>query len=213
MTRMSPALGAIGRQTLRRMTMILAAAAVALAGALATAAPARAQSTDDLVRFLLGAAALAIIVRAIDDNHSPQYLGDRVLPGACLETVRLQGREVDVYNRNCLRRAGYRNLPDWCEVSYRTANGRRHGFESRCMYRAGYAPEGYQVQRPDRRRLPERCELTYRVGGDRAVGYDGLCLRNSGVSNLPRRCERTTRGGDILFDGQCLWDAGYRPGH
>lgn len=212
MTLLPPRLGAVGRRLLRRMTAVLAAAALALASALAASGPARAQSSDDLVRFLLGAAAIAIIVRAIDESHTPVFLGDRVLPDSCLETVRIQGREVDVYNRRCLQRAGYRNLPERCEVSYRTANGRRHGFEARCMYRAGYAAESYQVHRPDRRRLPARCELTYRVGGDRAVGYDQLCLRRAGFDRLPRRCERTTRGGDILLDGQCLWDAGWRRG-
>jgi len=197
----------------RAVAMLAATALLALAAVPATTAPARAQDADDLIRFLLGAVAVAVIVRAIDDSQRPAYLGDRILPEACLETVHLQGRNADIYNSRCLRRAGYRNLPDRCEVRYRTANGRREGYESRCMYRAGYRPETQLApQRPGRDRLPARCEMTYRLGATRAVGYDALCLRGAGFSGLPRRCERTTRGGDILFDGQCLWDAGYRRG-
>lgn len=200
----------------QRLVGVLAAAALAIAATLSSQGPARAQDTDDLVRFLLGAAAIAVIVRAIDDSHRPQFLGE-VLPESCLETVRLQGRQIDVYNRNCLRRAGYRNLPDRCEVSYRTAAGRRSGYEARCMYRSGYRPERGAppvVGRPQPQRpvLPARCELNYRVGGDRAVGYDTLCLRSARITDLPRRCERSIRGGDILHDGECLWALGYRRG-
>jgi hypothetical protein len=200
---------AIGLRFRHRVALLVLAAALAMAGALAAPAPARAQSDEDILRFLLGAVAVAIIVRAIDDNHRPIYLGARVLPDSCLETVRIEGRQVDLYHRGCLRRGGYQDLPERCAVSYRTTSGRRHGYEARCLYRAGYRAEGHQA-RPDRRRLPARCELTYRIGGDSAIGYDEFCLRNAGFDGLPRRCERTTRGGDILYDGQCLWDAGYR---
>jgi hypothetical protein len=212
MTRISPAFGAVGRRIMRRMTMILAAAALALAGALAAASPARAQSTDDLVRFLLGAAAIAIIVRAIDEGHRPAYAGDRVLPAACLETIRLQGRQIDLYHRGCLRRAGYRGLPGHCEVSYRTAQGRRHGYEARCMQRAGYVPQGHHGQRPDHPVLPAACALDYWSGGQRLAGYDGWCLQRSGFRHLPRHCGRTTQGGEVLYDARCLHQAGYRRG-
>jgi hypothetical protein len=211
MTTLAPAFGAFGRRLMRRMTAILAGAALLLAGAIATATPARAQSNEDIIRFLLGAAAVAIIIRAIDDNHRPHYIDQWTLPDSCLERVRIQGRNADIYNARCLSRGGYRNMPQHCEVSYRTHDGRRTGYEARCLYRTGYqAQDGYTPQRPNRMRLPSECELTYRIGGDRAIGYDGLCLRHEGFTDLPRRCERTTRGGDILFDGECLWDMGYR---
>lgn len=213
MTRVAPSFGAFSRRLTRRLAAILTAAALVLAGAVATATPARAQSNEDIVRFLLGAAAVAIIIRAIDDNHRPVYIDRWTLPDSCLERVRIRGREADIYNARCLGRGGYRNLPQHCEVSYRTPNGRRTGYEARCLYRAGYRPEtGFAPRRPNRERLPAHCEITYRIGGDRAVGYDALCLRQDGFTNLPRRCERTTRGGDVLFDGQCLWDLGYRRG-
>lgn len=198
---------------LRRLTALLAAAALALAAALTPAAPARAQDTDDLVRFLLGVAAIAVIVRAIDDNHTPSFIAPRVLPDSCLESVRVRGRTIDLYNARCLRRAGYRNLPEDCLVSLRTSQGERWGYEVGCLYSAGYRPQGGVVERPVpdtvRGILPRVCEMTYRTGGARLTGYDGLCLADEGFRSLPRRCERVTREGEILFDGQCLWDAGY----
>lgn len=202
---------------LHRLSLWLAAAALATVAALAPAAPARAQDSDDLVRFLLGAAAVAVIVRAIDSNSRPEFISPYVLPDACLETVRLDGRQVDVYNGRCLSRAGYSGLPDRCAVDFRTNRGSRVGYEARCLYRAGYQSDhGYGVidREPPRGRgrLPRSCEMTYRLSGDRITGYDSLCLRGAGFTNLPRRCERTTQGGDILYDGQCLWDAGLRRG-
>ncbi len=165
------------------------------------------------MRFLLGAVAVAIIIRAIDDNHRPQYIDRWTLPDSCLERVRIRGREVEIYNGRCLNRGGYRNLPEHCEVSYRTSNGHRSGYESQCLYREGYRAESASVpQRPSRERLPARCEITYRIGGDRAIGYDAGCLRREGFTRLPRHCELSTRDGGVLFDGECLWEAGYRRG-
>lgn len=214
MTRMSPAIGAIGRRMLRRMTLILTAAALALAGALATAVPARAQSSDEVVRFLLGAAAVAIIIRGLDDSHRPAHAGHGRLPAGCLETILLQGRHVDVYNRGCLRRAGYHDLPGWCEVSYRTAHGRRHGFEATCLREAGYAPGGrHHAPRTVHHALPGDCEMTFLMSGRHRTGYDAHCLHRSGLHTLPHGCARTTRDGALLYDGRCLWDQGYRRGH
>lgn len=198
---------------LRPLITLIAAAALALAGALATATPARAQSTEDIVRFLLGAAAVAIIIRGIDDRHQPDFIDRWTLPDSCLERVRVRGREADIYNAHCLARAGYRNLPQHCEVRLRVQGGNRTGYEAGCLYGAGYRPQ-HPVTRPQpqRDRLPGRCELTYRRGNDRLIGYDSHCLRNAGFTRLPRRCELNIRGGGTLFDGQCLWDAGYRRG-
>jgi len=198
----------------RRLAGLIAGAALALAGVLATPAPARAQS-DDLIRFLLGAAAIAVIVRAIDDNARGRYIDRWTLPDACLETVRVRGRTADVYHRGCLRRSGYRNLPHRCEVTLRTHHGHRIGFEAGCMYRAGYRPErgGWHAHpgpQPALGRLPGHCELTYRIGHRRMDGYDGRCLRNAGFRGLPQQCRLTSTAGQNLYDAQCLWNAGYR---
>lgn len=216
MTPVYPTFGAVTRRVTRRLTALLVAATLILAGMIATAAPARAQSNDDIVRFLLGAAAIAIIIRSIDDNHRPVYISPRVLPDSCLETARVQGRVVDVYNQRCLNRAGYRNLPQHCEVSLRTDRGHRVGYESRCLYRAGYRSDGHgfrpEPTRPTFGALPRQCEMTYRQRGQRITGYDGRCLTNSGLRNLPRQCQVTSRDGQRIYTAQCLWDMGYRRG-
>jgi len=214
MTSIAPTFGAVSRRATRRLAVLLAAASLILAGMIASAAPARAQSNEDIVRFLLGAVAVAVIVRAIDDNHRPSYIAPRVLPDSCLESARVQGRIVDVYNSRCLGRAGYRSLPQRCEVSLRTNRGNRTGFEANCMYRAGYSPEGHgyrpQPQRPGAAVLPRHCEMTYRQQGQRIAGYDGQCLSSAGLRNLPRQCQVTSRDGQRLFNARCLQDAGYR---
>jgi len=213
---------AAGRRLPQRLTALLAVAVLALAGALASTQPARAQN-DDLVRFLLGAAAIAVIVRAFDANARITYIDHWTLPGACLETVRVRGRHVDVYNRGCLQRAGYRNLPHHCQVSLRTHHGRRTGYEASCLYRAGYRAEGHWGHRPYRGdrdaypgdqlgRLPGFCALTYRRGHQRLDGYDGQCLRNAGLHRLPRHCALNTTTGGQIYDARCLEQAGYRGG-
>jgi hypothetical protein len=214
MTSIAPIFGAVSRKATRRLSVLLAVASLILTGIIASAAPARAQSNEDIVRFLLGAVAVAVIVRAIDDNHRPAYISSRVLPDSCLESVRVQGRVVDVYNSRCLGRGGYRNLPQRCEVSLRTNRGNRVGYEANCLYRAGYSAEGHgyrpQPTRPSHGALPRHCEMTYRQQGQRIAGYDGQCLSNAGLRNLPRQCQVTSRDGQRLFNAQCLQDAGYR---
>lgn len=220
MTKLPSGLGSVSRRALRRMAAVLAAAALALAAVAGTAAPARA--SDDLVRFLFAATAVAILLRAVDDRHRPVHHGGRVLPASCLETVGLHGRAFDLFNSACLQRAGYRHLPAHCEVELRTVHGRRSGFEASCMQAAGYSIGGRPLPpqvvhpRPPHRfpdtagHLPAECELHYRDGRRRALGYDRQCLRDAGFRRLPRHCTLPVQGGGSILDAQCLWDAGYR---
>ncbi len=210
---------------LARFQMILLAVAVALAGLAASTAPARA--SDDLVRFLLGAAALAVIVGAVDDRHRARHLGHRVLPDSCKETARVRGRSIDIYHARCLRRAGYHSLPQHCHVDLRTHHGRRAGYVAHCLHQAGYRAERYalrphrhQQSRPQHRHhrrpavihLPARCEMHYRQSGQRVWGFDGRCLSRHGLSDLPRRCMVRDHAGNRYFNGPCLTNAGYRRG-
>lgn len=157
MTRSAPGSRAAARVLPRRMTALLAAAAIAFAGVAAAPTPARAQN-EDLVRFLLGAAAVAVIVSAYDSRRQVRYIDRRTLPAACLETVRVNGRTVSLYNDTCLRRANYSGLPGRCEVSLRTNHGRRVGYEQSCMQRQGYRAGGGNsvVIHQDRRVQPYR---------------------------------------------------------
>lgn len=219
-TQLAPGLGAITRKATRRLTMFMAAGAMALAGLAGSAAPARSDTAEDLLRLFLGIAAVAVVVRAIDENRRPPtHLGRWELPEACLETVRIRGRTVDVYNARCLQRAGKRGLPQRCEAQMRTDRGHRPGYVARCLYDAGYYPERGAVVRPGQpsrpgprpeARLPRHCEMVYRQSGMRIDGYDGACLRDAGLRNLPRQCRVSDRAGRHYFNAECLFDAGYR---
>ncbi len=188
------------------------AGAVALAGVTATSAPARA--SDDLVRFLAGATALAIIVAAVDDRRRARHVGHRVLPGACLETARVSGRSVQMYNARCLQSAGYHRLPGQCQVSLRTRHGQRAGYVADCMRRNGYRAEGHTLRPTDRHaHRPSHTRPSHtrpshtrpshtRPGGHRA----GHAPRRHTIQ-LPARCEMHYRqGGQRVwgFDGSCL---------
>jgi len=217
--------------------MLIAAAALALAGLAAGSRPARAD-VDDLLRFLAGAVIIGAIVNAIDDSHTPRYVGRNVLPDSCLETVRVNWRTVQVYNARCLNRGGYYDLPRRCERSFRINGRNRRGYVAECMWEAGYSREGYRntlPRNPPPRfghppflgdnlpfvpapppihdiepRLPSSCQMTYRQNNRSVQGYWARCLRNSGFRNLPQSCRLQTRDGDRLFNAQCLYNAGYR---
>lgn len=219
LNQLAPGLGAITRKATRRLTMIVAAGAMALTGIAASATPARSDTGEDLLRLFLGIAAVAVVVRAIDESRRPPSdLGRWVLPDACMETVRVRGRTVDVYNARCLQRAGMHGLPHRCETNMRTDRGQRRGFVAQCLYEAGYRPERGSVRptppsRPGPRpqaHLPRHCEMTYRQRGMRVDGYDGACLRDAGLRNLPRHCRVSDRSGRQYFNADCLHDAGYR---
>jgi hypothetical protein len=162
MTTLSPAFGARSREVSRRLKLIISAGAVALAGLAASAAPARAQSSDDLIRFLLGAAAVAVVVRAIDGSASSSRvsrgrLPHGVLPEACLETVRLNRRHVDLYHAGCLGWYGIDRLPRRCETRIPTDRGMRSYHLAQCLHEAGWRPQYASVpSRPQDHWTPPR---------------------------------------------------------
>lgn len=195
------------------LTMTLAAGAIALAGIGAAPRPAQAD-TEDLLRFLAGAIVIAAIVNAVDDNHRPAYAGRWVLPDSCIETVRVNRRNVDVYHAGCLDRAGYTRLPQECRYDYRYEGRNRSGYVAECMYDAGYRPQhggGVVVDPvPQTPVLPSRCEMTYRQAGQRIDGYWGSCLENAGFHDLPRYCRVVSTDGQSIYNAECLSNANYR---
>ncbi|WP_370205909.1 hypothetical protein [Pararhodobacter marinus] len=220
----------------QRLTMLVAAAALLLAGLGATARPAKADA-DDILRFLAGAIVVGAIVNAIDDNHTPQYYGRWALPNSCLETIRVNHRNVQSYNARCLRRAGYQGLPGRCSYEFRLRGGHvRRGYIAECLYEAGYRGQGGYYSSPPRYQppysppiqaqpprvsppyhgqplvrgnLPNRCLMSYRQNGRSVQGYWASCLRNAGYNNLPGRCRVTATNGDRIFNATCLRQSGY----
>ncbi len=134
---------------LRRGRLLVSAAAIALAGIAAPGGPARSQSADEILAFILGAAAVAVIVRSFEQDARPRHrLGAGRLPDACLETVRLNRRHIDLYHAGCLGWYGFDRLPRRCETRIRTNVGVRRYFLAQCLYEANYRPERGWVSGP-----------------------------------------------------------------
>lgn len=232
MTLQLPVGRAAARSLPRRLTLVVAAAAIALAGLGAGTRPARADA-QDILRFLAGVIVIGAIINAIDDNQTPHYYGPRVLPDSCLETIRINGRNIQSYNARCLNRAGYSGLPWNCRYEFRVGGGQiRAGFVAECIYEAGYVRQGggyqpyppfdnhprisppiggpIQPRSPYSVQLPDYCRMHYRQSGDRIQGYWANCLQDAGFYNLPNYCRVTSTDGQGIYNAQCLWQAGYR---
>ncbi|MCC5957724.1 MAG: hypothetical protein JJU08_00085 [Rhodobacteraceae bacterium] len=214
-----------------RTTGALMAAGVAMGAMTLPATPAQA-SDDALVKFLLGAAAVAIVVHAARSDSGnrarpPQgrpHQNSRELPSHCQETWSVRNRNISLYNAQCLHDAGLRSLPRQCLENTRTNRGQRSVYRAACLHDAGYFPErsapnrGRDRHQPTPPRgggwqsgtlLPQHCLISYRYGGQTLAGYRGSCLQQSGVRNLPATCEvRSTSG--TIYSAQCLSERGYR---
>jgi hypothetical protein len=221
---------------LKRVSCAIAGLAIAAAGLTATTAPAQADG-DDFVRFLLGAAAVAVIVHGIEESsngNSNRHYSSRELPNQCEETYRARHNNFSVYNSRCLRNAGLRNLPRHCADTVQTDRGERRIYRTACLLDSGYSREnthrygngrngndgGYgngrgsnHPNRDQRLVLPSSCSLHYRENGHRVTAYYADCLRNSGLWNLPQSCSLTARGQNgrqTVYNQDCLVRSGYR---
>jgi hypothetical protein len=147
-----------------RVTATLAAAALALGGLAATTAPANA-SDRDLLRFLAGAATIAIIAKGVSDhnrrgqaqaaplpepvrpgagrpgNHRPPHVAPVRLPQDCGARYRVRGQGVlTYYGERCLQRSGIQTaaLPQSCRQQVQTNRGPRPAFQGVCLQQAGF---------------------------------------------------------------------------
>lgn len=147
-----------------KRTILTAVTAAALALSPMATAPARAADAHDIIGTILGVAALAAIANELNEDRSPQYgrssrrvtyddgrygrngSYDRnrryaqVLPGECLRV--LDGGRTDsiVFPERCLNSNGIRTsrLPQRCESTVRTRQGRLDVYHARCLADAGW---------------------------------------------------------------------------
>jgi hypothetical protein len=131
----------------KRLTACLAAAALAFTSLAASTSPARAND-DALVKFLLGATAIAIIAAGTSKSrgksqsskhahphhyhHAPRHAV--FLPAHCQTSYRSKGKTYRAYKAGCLHHAGMRHLPHACLVS--THHG--HVYRGHCLAQHGY---------------------------------------------------------------------------
>jgi hypothetical protein len=135
---------------IKTLTNLSLAGALALGTLTASAAPAAADRRD-VMRFVAGATALAIIANGLSQrqghygqhrtvephyDHRPRSRG--VLPQHCRVTLREGHRTDSAYRSGCLGDAGFRHLPDHCETSVHTNHGWRSFYYEQCLINAGY---------------------------------------------------------------------------
>lgn len=71
----------------------------------------------------------------------PHRASRKLLPGQCLRSFETRRRgTVRMFGNRCLQRNfDYaQRLPQHCQTRVRTPNGKRHGYEARCLRDAGY---------------------------------------------------------------------------
>lgn len=150
----------------RRIAATLAAAAVALGSLVASSTPAAATSDRDLLRFLAGAATIAIIAKAAREQnrrgqahaaplpepvrpdrgrpgggHLPPHVAPVRLPQHCASRYNVRGHGVmTYYSARCLEHAGIsaRSLPSNCLQRVQTNRGPQPAYQGACLQQAGF---------------------------------------------------------------------------
>lgn len=145
----------------RKFIASIVAAAITVTAV--SSAPARAD--DDLVKIIIGAAAIYALSQTLDNDRprygtvsrerppvayrpdlTPRPLPDRArkakpIPARCLKYVESRkGNTVRLLGQRCLNRH-YRHvhrLPERCQAKVRTYNGVRYGYKPRCVRKHGF---------------------------------------------------------------------------
>ncbi|SHJ98128.1 hypothetical protein SAMN05444000_11677 [Shimia gijangensis] len=140
----------------RKFIATIVAAAITVTGI--SAVPARAD--EDVIKFILGAAAIYALTQAIEDRNEPRVsttspyrprtveprpLPRRArrlapIPARCLKHHETQNGMVRMIGKRCVNRHYHQahRLPETCRVSRHTYNGVRHGYKPRCLRRNGF---------------------------------------------------------------------------
>ncbi len=194
-----------------RLTGLIAATALAVSALVVAPSPARA--SDDLLRLLLGATAVAIIVHSAtrSSGSSPQQQ-TKGLPPHCRETLGIHGRHVAVYNARCLHQAGLRNLPQRCHEVVRTNRGQRGVYRAQCLertYSGHHQPRARGHGHGHAKHLPDHCRTRYSYRGQQHWGYRSGCLQRARVRDLPQTCQVRQSDGR-LYSAHCLRQHGFR---
>jgi hypothetical protein len=130
----------------RRLAGLLTVCAAALALALGTALPARADSTDDLAKALLGALFVGVIVNELNDKPRaapvvvpPVPVATRRVPAVCAISIDGSQRSVTLYPETCLRREGLKaRLPVACANTATVFGQKDRVFSAQCLRDAGF---------------------------------------------------------------------------
>ncbi|MDD9923869.1 MAG: hypothetical protein OXQ92_16550 [Boseongicola sp.] len=160
---------------MNRFTATISGFAIALG--MAVPAPAQADS-DDLAKWIAGAAALAIIAKAIDDRNDRKKAAASahrrsVEQYSTYDNRRIIDGTIRPYHKNRdtkIKAARNKPLPRTCLRVIETNRGERLGYQSRCLER------NYRYAD----RLPRSCETIVRTNGRFQSIYGARCLRRDG---------------------------------
>ena len=174
---------------MNRLTGMIAAASVAIVGA---AAPAAAQSDEQLLRNILTGAAILGIGAAIIDNRKDrkreaevarsQNQDGRTGVWSYRDTDDgrrvIDGEVVSQWNRGPKPGRGYKSdpLPTRCRVSVDTPQGTRTGYSSACLDR----------RFKQAKHLPAQCEVLVRGSNGLTAVYGERCLDRDGWTTPSR---------------------------
>jgi len=129
-----------------RIVAAVAVAALALGSITATPAAALGKNERDALKFALGAVALGLIIKEIDDNkkkkkgkHRYGAHGGKVIPEACVYDIRTRDGLREVVSARCVAEFGVSGrLPEACAFDIRTDGGHRTVYGPRCLREYGY---------------------------------------------------------------------------
>ena len=137
----------------RKLTVALAAFAIAITGLTATPAVALGDRERDALKIILGAAAIGLIVNQIekrnDRRQTPAYTTrpnrdywKRPIPADCIYEIRGSRGWESVVGKRCIQRSNYRGrLPEACEFRVRGKNHNRTVYGLRCLRSKGFRVE------------------------------------------------------------------------
>ncbi|WP_298841329.1 hypothetical protein [uncultured Roseobacter sp.] len=79
-------------------------------------------------------------VYRLEPRPLPRRAQRRLLPGDCLRSIPTRDRTYRVFGKRCLEKHySYTNeLPHSCKVKFKGPNGKRRGWDARCLRREGY---------------------------------------------------------------------------
>lgn len=173
---------------MKRLASLIAAASVAVTGAVA---PAAAQTDEQLLRNILAGAAILGIGAAIIDNRKDRRREAEVSRSGSDEYGRsgswshrddgrrvIEGEVVSQWNRGPKAGRGYKKdpLPARCRVRVETPKGTRDGYSSTCLDR----------RYKQAKHLPGQCEVLVRTSSGLRAVYGERCLDRDGWSTPGR---------------------------
>jgi hypothetical protein len=134
----------------RRLAGMVTAGAVAVALALGSALPAKAENKNDLAKALLGALVVGVIVNELNDKPTrapqvvtPDPVRTNRVPAVCAITIDGARQSVSLYPESCLRRAGVTaRLPKGCANTASIFGRNDKVYSAQCLRDAGFRVAG-----------------------------------------------------------------------